>query len=117
VLSIDIVFMIQNNPTGGRTIVYTRTFRTGRRSQSVRTFVLLFFPPGPPEPPWLSFLWTVKDGTTYQYGYPPMADGTTEVPFQNTLNKTGLDPSFQPTGGIYYNAGYRAQLISKIIFV
>lgn len=109
--------MIQNNPAGGRTIIYSDRRARGRVSNTTRTFTIIFAPSGLPPNQWVSFNWTVKDGTTYTYGYPPMADGVADVPFENTLNKTGLDPSFQPTGGKFFNASYRSTLVSKVIFL
>jgi len=108
--------MIQNSPTGGRTILSVQQFRPrGDKDKPI----VPFFAGTVIDPPFrITATFTLKNGHLCYYRYSYAEDTTDGQIYQAYYQLNGdpanmPNPNAQPWGGEFYNASVRGTLISK----
>src|SRR5216683_319881 len=104
--------MIQNSPTGGRTILYSNRFAPrGRDADNmwpdVQSFALVTLVTFPGEPlNSYTFIARLKDGNNYQYYYGGHPAPTTDADLAVLNSLTMIDPIYgpQPWRGERFNS-------------
>jgi hypothetical protein len=99
--------VIIKNALGLRAVVYTKRFAHSPHGKRSVPFVITFGVTFSPPPQTVNFVYFSPLGPIFRYVYPDNSSVGPPSVLAETLNNHHGSFTFQPTGGLYFNASVR----------